>query len=393
MDRPERVRWLQDGALAGLLSGMGLLEALLPLSSFLGEGSLALSAACGALITLVLALRRHRPLLTVGVITLAWVVLHLTAPVVVLFWGQFVPLVVATYSVARHGRGRAPWLGAGLTAASLLILDLTVPAMGAASEIVFHWVVCATAWLAGIGLRRFEQRADAASRVASQHERSAREHTVRALAEERARIARELHDVVAHAVSMMVVQAGAAEQVVGEDPERVRGALQTIRSTGQGALSEMRRVVTMLRTDDDAPVLQPQPGLGALADLLAATRRAGLETELLIEGEPRELPAGLDLAVFRIVQESLTNVHRHARATRARVALRYLEDRLDLTVDDDGMGTPASVGGSTLELSLPAGHGLIGMRERASLYGGQFEASAAPGTGFTVRASFPVVSA
>jgi signal transduction histidine kinase len=205
-----------------------------------------------------------------------------------------------------------------------------------------------------------------------------------AVLDERTRIARELHDIVAHAVSLIVVQAGAAEPVVEEDPSFAREALRAIRTTGAGALAEMRRMVVVLREGDEPDLLAPQPGVQALPELLAQARAGGLPATLLVEGTAAPLPAGLDLVVYRIVQEALSNVRKHAAASRAEVRLAYHPDRLCLEISDDGRG----------EGSGPSagGHGLIGMRERATLYGGRLEASGVPGSGFTVRAVLPLAA-
>ena len=180
----------------------------------------------------------------------------------------------------------------------------------------------------------------------------------------------------------MVVQAGAAEQVVDDDPDFVRSALGTIRSTGTGALGEMRRVVAMLREPDGAGTLEPQPCTAGLSALVDEARAAGLQAQLRVEGDERRLPLGVDLAVYRIVQEALTNVRRHAFASSADVLVRLSEDSVEVEVSDDGRGARRD--------APSAGHGLIGMRERALLYGGQLEALSRPGHGFTVRASLPL---
>jgi signal transduction histidine kinase len=188
--------------------------------------------------------------------------------------------------------------------------------------------------------------------------------------------------VVAHAISVMVVQAGAAEQVIDDDPEIARRALRTIRSTGTGALAEMRRVVTMLRDSDHLGDLAPQPGVAALPTLLEDARTSGLDVDLRIEGNQRSLPAGVDLATYRIVQEALTNVRRHAAASHVTVMLSYGADKLQVEVRDNGRGAR--------NLATTSGHGLIGMRERAALYGGGVETTSDNGAGFTVTAILPV---
>jgi signal transduction histidine kinase len=213
-----------------------------------------------------------------------------------------------------------------------------------------------------------------------QAEVSAAEQSWRAVLDERTRIARELHDIVGHSVSSMVVQAGAAEEAMPDDEEFVRDALGHIRSTGNEALAEMRRLVTMLRTVEDVP-LSPQPRLDALPELVSRAGSNGLRTSLSVNGDVRPLPAGLDLAVYRIVQEALTNVRRHAAARRCDVSLDFDLDELRIAVLDDGAGPVHPTEG---------GHGLVGMRERVSLYGGVLDAGPLPDRGFGVRARLPL---
>jgi signal transduction histidine kinase len=202
-----------------------------------------------------------------------------------------------------------------------------------------------------------------------------------AVVAERARIARELHDAIAHNVSMMVVQAGAERSVLGEQQSSTREVLETVEEIGRGALTEMRRLVGMLRSDEHDP-LTPQPGLDDLPQLVTQVREAGLPVDLEIEGERRELPVGLELSAFRIVQEALTNALKHAGDARATVRVRYGPDSLELEIVDDGAGAaPRTDGG---------GHGLVGMRERVALYGGRFEANRRAAGGFTVRALLPI---
>ena len=205
-----------------------------------------------------------------------------------------------------------------------------------------------------------------------------------AVVEERARIARELHDAVAHNVSMMVIQAGAERRVLpaseSESESQTREVLQTIEQIGRGALTEMRRLVGMLRTDSSDP-LAPQPTLADLPTLMTQVREAGLPVEYSVDGEPRNLPVGIELSAYRIVQEALTNALKHAGQARAAVHVRYGPDCLELEITDDGAGAPAEVPGG--------GHGLAGIRERVSLYGGKFDASTQRGGGFAVRVLLP----
>jgi len=209
-----------------------------------------------------------------------------------------------------------------------------------------------------------------------------------AAAAERARIARELHDVVAHNVSVMVVQADGASYALASDPDRARQALAAIASTGRQALMEMRRMLGVLRRDDDGtePERAPLPGIGQLGELLEQARATGLAVSFTVEGVPQPLPDGAALAAYRIVQESLTNTRKHGgpRAT-AQVLLRYLEDALLLRVTDDGLGAVAASDG--------AGHGLTGMRERVAIYGGWVQAGPRPAGGYQVTARLPFVPA
>ena len=202
-----------------------------------------------------------------------------------------------------------------------------------------------------------------------------------AVVEERARIARELHDAIAHNVSMMVVQAGGERRLLDDPQSSTHETLRTIEQIGRGALTEMRRLVGMLRDDVDDP-LAPQPRLRDLPVLVGQVREAGLPVDLRVEGEPRGLPVGLELSAYRIVQEALTNALKHAGDATAIVHVRYGPESLELEIVDDGAGAAASVAGG--------GHGLVGMRERVALYGGRLDAGRHPGGGFAVRVLLPV---
>lgn len=202
-----------------------------------------------------------------------------------------------------------------------------------------------------------------------------------AIAEERARIARELHDVIAHSVSVMTVQAGAAEEMLKLDPLRALEPVRAVQETGRDALVEMKRLVGMLREGDEETGLAPQPGLGDLERLVAQVREAGLTVELRVEGEPRALPIGVGLSAYRVVQEGLTNALKHAGGASATVTVRYGESALAIEVADEGAEAPQ--GGD-------AGHGLVGMRERVGVFGGTFDAGPLASGGFAVRALLPL---
>jgi signal transduction histidine kinase len=378
-----RSRWTVDLALAGLLAVLGLIEIWLPLESVMGDGSPVVSSVGVLWFALHLTQRRARPWVALAGLAV-WPILGLAQDgrMQVLFFGQLVPVMVLVYSLARHGDRRVRWSAAVGGIAFVTLADVFIPLLRDPSELIFHWASVTLSFVLGNALRVFESRAREQAVRAHVAETEARERALAAVAEERARIARELHDIVAHAVGVMVVQAGAAEQVVEEDPEYARAALGTIRTTGSSALAEMRRLVTVLREPTEGTDLTPQPGLATLPELVERARRTGLEVELTVQGEDRPLPVGLDLAAYRIIQEALTNVRRHSRATRARVRLALDRRHLCIEVDDDGPSRPPDHGGGT-------GHGLIGMRERAALYGGRIEAGPC-GTGYGVRAVLPL---
>jgi len=202
----------------------------------------------------------------------------------------------------------------------------------------------------------------------------------RAVAEERARIARELHDVIAHSVSVMTVQAGAVRRLLQPGQERERLALEAIESTGREALTEMRRLVGLLRRQGTMPDFSPQPSMRAVDVLVGTIREAGLPVELAVEGEPRELAPGVDLAAYRVIQEALTNALKYAGPARAWVTVRWREDEIEVEIANDGSSEAAGDG---------AGHGLIGLRERVALVGGTIESGPRAGGGFVVTARLP----
>jgi len=222
---------------------------------------------------------------------------------------------------------------------------------------------------------------DAAQVRAAQAERDRDTAARIAVAEERARIARELHDVVAHAVSVMVLQVGAVRHKLPDALAEDREALKGVEQAGRAALAEMRRLLAAMRRDGDEAELAPQPGLDGLDSLLDQIGRAGLPVRLHVDGKPVPLPPAIDLSAYRIVQEGLTNALRHARASHADVTVRYAPGQLQLEVGDDGIGAPTSDG---------LGHGLAGIRERVKIYGGQMTAGTAAGGGFILRTCLPL---
>ena len=243
-------------------------------------------------------------------------------------------------------------------------------APSAAGEYVGTAFVFAAVWFVGFLF---------SSRGRATREAEARAET--AVADERARLARELHDIVGHSVSVMTVQASAVRRLLRPDQEREREALLTVEETGRQALAEMRRLVGVLRRPEEAPALAPQPGLEHVGRLVEQAREAGLPTELRIEGEPLKLAPSSDLTAYRLVQEGLTNALKHADATHAEVLLRYDGDQVEVVVRDDGRGAGKGDGG---------GHGLVGMRERVLVSGGELHAGPRPDGGFELRARLPV---
>jgi signal transduction histidine kinase len=301
-------------------------------------------------------------------------------------------LVVFTVSVYAAGMAAALLLGNNANAVQARIgLAITLGGAAiivyndpdhAAGEYLFVPVLFAIAWLAGFALRERVDQAEAAEERATHAEREREENARRAVFEERVRIARELHDVVAHHVSMMGVQAGAARVVIDRDPARAKEALSAIETSSRQAVVELHRLLGFLRQAGDRDDLATQPGLGELPGLAARMGDSHLTVEVSVEGEKRALPPTVDVSAFRIVQEALTNALKHSGASRADVHLRYWPDELELEIVDDGRPNGASA-------SAPGGLGLIGMRERAGLHGGQFSAGPAPGGGFTVRVKLP----
>ena len=287
--------------------------------------------------------------------------------------GLFLVLLIAVYSAAAWSD--RPLEVAAIAAVTLLAHDLRNPWSKELSDHLFAPAFCAAGFVLG-------RIVHARGRRAQQAEASAAE----AIAVERARLARELHDVVAHSVSVMVMQAKGGSAVLDSDPDRARAAFHTIESSGRQAIEELRLMLGLLRGDGTADGAaadrSPQPGLARLPALVESVRSAGLAVELREEGEPARLPAGEDVSAYRIVQESLTNTLKHARAKRASVTLRWSEDTVELEVVDDGDG------GNGADV-LSSGRGVIGMRERATMFGGTLTAGPRHEGGFRVHARLP----
>jgi signal transduction histidine kinase len=268
-------------------------------------------------------------------------------------------------------------LGAGVSVAAASVLG--DPEHHSAGDLVFGITITAAAWTGGFLYGQRNRQASAARRQAVALAAEKEQRTAEAVAEERARIARELHDVIGSTVSLMVVQAGAAQQVLGPGEDRARAALEAIRQSGKGALAELRHLLGLLSVDE-AGGRQPQPSLSQADALVESVAHAGTPVAIERLGEPRPLTPGLDQAAFRILQEALTNTVRHAGPAQARVDIRWEPEALLLSVTDDGRGAVAG---------WEPGRGLIGMRERARLYGGELTAGPGAGGGFQVTARLP----
>jgi len=296
--------------------------------------------------------------------------------------GQFstlLAMVLVSFTVGSELDAPRSW--AGLAIVGLPFLGVMYAEGLEPSDVAATLVFLVGPFAVGVGVRaRAASLAEAVARAA-RAERAQAEQAAAAVAEERARIARELHDIVSHSLSVVTIQTQAVRLRLRPDQQQDERDLAAVETTARQALAEMRRLFGVLRTQGDAVSLAPQPGLSELDPLLAQVRAAGLDVELVRQGEDVDLPPGVDLAAYRIVQEGLTNTLRHARARRAWVTLRQGESMLDVVVDDDGRG-PVGTG--------DGGHGLVGVRERVQLYGGTVEAGARPGGGFRLAASLRV---
>lgn len=333
--------------------------------------------------TLPLAWRRRAPLAVAAVILGAELLMVVGATPLTSIDAVVFPMpafVIALYSLGLHAAAMRALVGLGL---ALVVVWLSIFANEGpgAQNLLFGLVVVGAPWSVGRLVRRRTNQAVALALRAQELEHSQAEREQAAVVQERAHIARELHDIIAHSVSVMTIQAGAVEEVLDRDPDKARAAAAAIRHTGRQAQTDLRRLLGVLRERDTASEgLAPQPGLADLDDLLNQVRGAGIDVRLEIDGAPRSLPPALDLSAFRLVQEALTNTLKHARASAAVVGVRYSPNAVDIEVVDDG------VAGN----GLGKGHGLIGMRERIALYGGQLEYGRQPAGGFRVHALLPV---
>ena len=372
--------WALDAllALAATVAGVLVLGSMLPP----GAGGPRTAAAYALVVAhnLPIAVRRRFPLPV-----LAWALV--TGLAFASLGLNLVPLglsiLIYVYSVASLCPRRVSLAGLAATEAMIILIFLARPkALGDWSSLLGDCLAVAAAWLLGDGTRRRQEAVAAARERAAELERAREELARRAVVEERLRIARELHDVVAHSMSIIAVQSGVGAHVLDSQPEEARKALAAVEATSRQALTEMRRLLGVLRQEaEPSGSLTPSPGLAEVDALAADVARAGARVEVRIEGTRPELPLGLDLSAYRIVQEALTNVVRHAGPATARVRIRYAPDTVDIEVVDDGRGAGTERGD---------GHGIVGMRERAALYGGSLDAGPLPGGGFRVAVRLPV---
>ena len=382
---------VQDACGAGFLTALSLIGVVTNLHVDLpeGEGEAAartldvLGISLILLQTVPLAWRRRSPVGTLAVSLSALFAFSLLG-----YFASFAAFgfLIALYTVAAH-RPRRISVPVGIASGVVLLLILLFRREPIEVDAVLaEFMFVSAAWFLGDSLRiRREQVVQLEDR-ALRLERDREEQARRAVADERRVIARELHDVVAHNVSVIVAQAGAARRVAHTEPEAALDTLGNIEGAGREALVEMRRLMGLLRTETDrATQHSPEPGMQNLEALTTQVREAGLPVTLRIEGTPRPLPAGLDLSAFRIVQEALTNILKHAGRASAEVVVRYGEDRLDLLIDDDGHGPDRRAARSK---RLRYGH--LGMRERVALFGGDLRVGVRPDGGYRVAASLPV---
>jgi signal transduction histidine kinase len=370
----ERIRghpFAVDGAVAVVLGAL-VIEDLFSSGGYY-TASQWIYVPAALLMTLPLAWRRRRPLAVCLVVmgTLAGESLAVgTAPtpdIAMIAW------LLAIYSAAAHCDRRSA------VVAGVISIGAGLAWMGV-DDYLLPVVVFGGAWIAGRLVRQLETYASALEERSEALERERELNARAAVAEERTRIARELHDIVAHTLGVMVVQAG-AERLHEATGTPAHDALSSIEQSGRQALTEMGRLVAMLRTDTESETLGPQPGIDQLEALIGRIRETGLDVELVVEGRPRELAPGLDVSAYRIVQEALTNTLRHARSRRARVLMRWELAALHIEVADDGIGP-------TLDQETP-GHGLMGIRERVALFGGALVTGRSDLGGYLLAATLP----
>ena len=370
----------------GLASGLALV-ALIEIAradAFVGPSDTSWSVSFALAITTPLVLRRRYPfavMSAVGGLAVLYNVLDIPPDPYTLTFA----VLLAVYSVSAYARQSLAIAAAVVTAVALVVVNLPAFDENDFADIVNQFLLLGGAWVVGQNTRyRWRQTALLRER-ADRLEREQREREHLAILEERGRLAREIHDVIAHSVGVIAVQAGAARAVAEQRPDRAREALGAIEDVSKQTLAELRRALGALRSADESAALRPAPGLADLDELAGQMGRTGLHVSIRHEGERRALPPAVDLSAYRVVQEALTNVVKHSGAPKADVTIRFEPSWLEVVVADEGGARPKAPGDGT-------GHGLIGMRERVGVLRGEFEAGPTE-TGFVVRARFPMTPA
>jgi signal transduction histidine kinase len=355
-----------DAVLAIALSAVLVLE--LSLGSHIG-GSFWANYPLGLVITGAIAWRRPYPVWMLALQLLAALASTLLGgdltenPV-----APFLSVIVVAYAVGAYAP--RPWMevGLGVGVLGMVLIGLADDGTDAGEYLGTVLIAVLAPWFAGRAAREWAQRAVDLERANRALRAEQDQRSLLAVADERSRIARELHDVVAHSISVMVVQAEGAKRMMDRDPKRARQALDQIEGTGRAALVEMRRLLGVLRKDDEGARMAPQPGTGSLDLLVDRAQEAGLDVRLAIDGKPRQLPAGIDVSIYRIIQEALTNVMKHAGPVRADVLLSYGDDDVQVEIVDVGMANGHQP--PTADPENPQ-HGLLGMKERVKIYDGE----------------------
>jgi signal transduction histidine kinase len=345
------------------------------------------AAVCELVLGAALAWRRVAPMTTVAVVAVAGTVEAVAGVPLQSPLNPIIASVIAAYSLFVHATAHRAVAGGGL-----LLAAIATQSASQHQELgSFAWATVLMAGVAAVGwtVRSRTERVGHLEREALDLQRAREEQAREAVALERARIARELHDVVSHSISVIAIQAQAVQRRLGPGHEKEVEDLRAVESTARQAMVEMRRLLGVLRADGESLPLAPQPGLIQLPALVDRATKAGLQVEVRTTGTPAPLPAGLDLTAYRVVQEALTNTLKHASARKASVALGYTPGELRLTVEDDGRGHGD---GSAADLSPGQGHGLIGMAERVSFYGGRLQSGPVDGRGFRVDVRLPIES-
>lgn len=379
---------LADWAIPVALAALGIAETWDGAAT--GRGAHLVQTFGALLVALPLLWRRRAPVPVLAAVIagfmLVWSTEHRTGGVT---FAAAVSTLLALYAVGTHAErrvGRLAAVAALMVLAAVLVADATLGYLRIA-DAVGTFLFFPIAWLIGDVLRGRAERVVTLEQRASDLERERDQRARVAATEERARIARELHDVLAHTTSVIVLHSGAARQVLRSAPDTAEQLLLSIERTGREAMSELRRLFDLLGNEDDPAELAPQPGLARLDSLIHEVTVAGVPVEVHVEGEPVSLSTGLDLVAYRITQEALTNIVKHAGPVHAAVTIRYRERELELVITNDGCGrgpAPANTG---------EGRGLVGMRERAALYGGNLTARPLSGGGYLVHAHLPFAAA